>query len=55
MCADASHAQYTLFQTLTSGLTDLRRLDDRKLTDVSQNKGYFSFRDGRPSISSLFF
>jgi len=48
--------QYTLFQNL-----DLR-LDPTcagwmtgKLTDVSQNKGYFSFRDGRPiDLFSLF-
>ena len=48
--------QYTLFQNLDLMLDPTcAGWITGKLTDVSQNKGYFSFRDGRPiDLFSLF-
>jgi len=55
MHSDARSAKYTLFHNL-----DLR-LDPAcagwmtgKLADISENKGYFQFTDGRPWISSRY-
>lgn len=49
--------KYTLFQNLDLRLdpTCAGWMKEEKLTDISLNKGYFSFRDGRPvDLLSLF-